>query len=246
MALFNIKFRATTKGAKRSALPIIANDFNKIFRRNKRQLESYAKLTIELALRESETYHSLLGDDLTGLRAELGLADPLGEVGPIIDKWVSSIHVRLTDVRVAGNRLAGGIELYGIDSTFLDVLAMPTASFVSERAAKQGIDPSVIEWLAWLLLAGSDSLVFGFFVDTDLKSTDNSRTGLAVMRDERSVRLKGLEWKVPEQFQGTVSNNWVTRAIIGGEGETGVIDEIREYILQTILSQLGTVQRLGE
>jgi hypothetical protein len=83
MALFNIKFRATTKGAKRSALPIIANDFNKIFRRNKRQLESYAKLTIELALRESETYHSLLGDDLTGLRAELGLTDPLGEVGPI-------------------------------------------------------------------------------------------------------------------------------------------------------------------
>jgi hypothetical protein len=245
MALFNIKFRATTKGAKRSALPVIANDFNKIFRRNKRQLESYAKLTIELALRESETYHSLLGDDLTGLRAELGLTDPLGEVGPIIDKWVSSIHVRLTDVRVAGNRLAGGIELYGIDSTFLDVLAMPTASFVAERAAKQGINPSVIEWLYCPLFAGDDTLVLGFFVDTDLKSTDNSRTGLAVMRDESAVKLKNVEWKIPDGFRGTQYDNWVTQAILGGEGKTGVIDEIREYILQTILSQLGAVQRLG-
>lgn len=237
--LINIKFKATTKGATKPALPLIAKDFNKIFRRNKVALENYARDAVILAIRSHPTYESLVSDSPSSLRAELGLADPIGQVQPILDKWESGIKVVINDVKAAGTRLYGGFEIIGINASFRDVGALPSASFYAERARLKGIEPSLVAWLDWLLLEGDNVLVKGFFVDTDLKTTDNSRTGLAVMRDQRVVRLSGVEWRVPGEHSGTQEDNWITRAVLD------VIPEIEAHIVSAIFEQLGPLQRLS-
>lgn len=239
MALFNLRFRASTKGATRALLPGIARDFNKILKRNKRLLENGAKDIILVHIRDHQTYKSLLSDDGTGLRAELGLADPIGEIEPILQHWENSIKVLIDDVRVTGNRLSGGIIIQGINASFRDATNLPTASFYAERAREKNITPFLIEWLDWLLLKGANSLVFGFFVDTDLKPTDNSRTGLAVMRDQKVVKLQGIEWQVPVEYQGTKDKNWITDSV------AEAIDEVEAFILSEILPQIGNVQTFG-
>jgi len=236
--LVNINFKASTQGATKIILPGIARDFNRIFRRNKGKFEEFSKIAVELAIKAHPTYASLVGDEPNSLRAELGLADPLGQVQPILDHWIRSVSVNLQEVRVAGTRLVGGISVQGINDTFRDVTNLPTASFYAERAKQQGITPFLIEWVDWLLLRGNEPLVFGFFVDTDVKSTDNSRTGLAVMRDEHIARLKGITWNVPIEYQGVKNDNWITESV------ADTIPEIEEYIVGTILPQLGAVQRL--
>ena len=63
-----------------------------------------------------------------------------------------------------------------------------------------------LPWLKWLLLDGSailvpnHSVVFG--------PNPKSRTGNAIMRLD-----KNRGWSVPSQYQGTESNNWITRAL---------------------------------
>lgn len=239
--LVNVKFKATTKGATRAALPAIARDFNKIFRRNKSILENYARDAVLLSIRSHPTYESLISDSPTSLHAELGLEDPIGQTQPILDRWESGIKVVINDVRAAGTRLYGGFEIIGINASFRDVGAMPTASFYAERARAKGISPSLIAWLDWLLLEGNNPLVFGYFVDTDLKPRDNSRTGLAVMRDERVARLSGVEWRLdrPGSDRGLAEDNWITQAVFD------VVPEIEAYIVDTIIQQLGPVQRLS-
>lgn len=236
--LINTKFRVSTQGATKAILPGLARDFNRIFKRNQKSFEAAARVIIKQHIQDHKTYKSLFDFTPNSLRSEFGLEDPQGQVRPIIDHWLDSIRVDIDPVKASGTRLSGGITVVGIRASFQDAVFLPTASFIAERAQKQNIIPFEIAWLEWLLLKGEQALVFGFFVDASLKSTDNSRTGISVMRAESTVRFQGVDWGVSSEYAGTQEDNWITQSV------ADAIDEVRDHILDRILPQLGAVQRI--
>jgi hypothetical protein len=62
-----------------------------------------------------------------------------------------------------------------------------------------------LPWLKWLLFEGSKPLIKNYSVK--FGSNKRSRTGQAIMISSNK------NWKVPSEFAGTVTNNWITRAI---------------------------------
>ena len=64
-----------------------------------------------------------------------------------------------------------------------------------------------LEWLRWLLLEGDSSIVIGYDFISGFGS--HSRTGDGIMRGNHS----GI-WRVPPEFSGSLTNNWIIRGII--------------------------------
>jgi len=62
-----------------------------------------------------------------------------------------------------------------------------------------------LPWLEWLLTKGGQIIVRNF--EVKYGANPRSRSGDAVMVSS------GSNWRVPSQFTGTSSNNWITRAL---------------------------------
>jgi hypothetical protein len=87
-----------------------------------------------------------------------------------------------------------------IRDNFDDVLGNESAIVVDS------VSGITLPWLEWLLLYGGKIIVKNYKVR--MGSNRNSRTGMAIM-----VESEGNNWRVPPEFAGILTNNWVTRAI---------------------------------
>ncbi len=154
---------------------------------------------------------SLLGGDLKG---QMGLVDPLGAVQSIINAILTGLVVQAGPVRAAGPGLVGHFAVKLFRNDLSEPLSSPEARFTSPE---RGFD---IRWLEWLLTAG-DAVINPQY---HFRAGDfhRSRTGLGVMG-------KSGFWKVPAEFSGHVTDNWLTRAVEGFEGEVGAI-VIKEFL----------------
>jgi len=141
----------------------------------------------------SEEYSSLLGGDL---RFQIGLED-VSVVDGVLDVWKNNIEVRYTPSLGLGTISIGIIE-----EDYSDVLTSSFASYI--YSSKSG--PKTIEWLRWLLLEGSNTIVFDYNFTPFL--TAYSRTGGGIMIKSR----RG--WKVPARAAGTATDNFITRALV--------------------------------
>ena len=139
-------------------------------------------------------YQSLFGGQL---QAELGIPNP-AVIDTIISVWASNFSVKYN----SSGRSFGSLNIGLTQDDYTDVLTLPEASFFYTSGNTSG----VIDWLRWLLLEGSSVIVrsYGFTGDT----TRGSRTGLGVM-----IQRDGLQWRVPPEFAGTASDNFVLRAL---------------------------------
>lgn len=132
-----------------------------------------------------------------------------GELGP--ENWVrdraidevcraveANVVVDVMPTLVRGEKIQGGFTLRLLSKGLRELRdAFDTAAFYSEHGF-------VIDWLRWLLLNGEDLIIADYhFVPGDQRG---SRTGLGLMRKKGS-------WRVPGEFSGTESDNWLTRAI---------------------------------
>lgn len=173
--------------------PLIVNDF---------------KVSTREYFTASNTYKSLLGqEDNQPLSGHFGF--PVGgefnKVDPIITHFIDSIHARFIPFK-AGTSVTGSYSILGIESTFQDVLRLPSA--FQENISKNFPDGQQLPWLEWLLLNGvavpeitsGHHIVFGSF------NIDNSRSKIAIM-------YEGGNWSVPTTHAGTIQDNWVTRTI---------------------------------
>lgn len=92
-----------------------------------------------------------------------------------------------------------------IQSDYTDVLNSSAAVFKTEK----GTD---LNWLEWLLLFGSKTIIKDY--EVEFGYNPRSRTGQAIMRG-----VKRGKWSVPYEFSGTQNNNWITRAIDSVESD---------------------------
>lgn len=133
------------------------------------------------------------------LKFEFGIPDANRKITTLIDLWMSNIIYNYKKPTIISSQIRSSLSVSLIKADFSDVLGVGE-SFVQDSSGYS------LPWLKWLLLDGSailvpnHSVVFG--------PNPKSRTGNAIMRLD-----KNRGWSVPSQYQGTESNNWITRAL---------------------------------
>jgi len=170
-----------------------------------------AVLTTELrlmlgdAIRQQPEYTSLLQGGEDTLKELLGVRDSASKMNALLDAWMTEVDVIFVQFRATGSRIRGGFLITAFEADFSGVLAMEEAT----QRTKRGDFP----WLDWLLLKGDQIIVAGYdaMFDTDFSK---SRTGSTLM-------IKGEGFRVPSEFSGIASHNFITRAVNDNVDEIG-------------------------
>lgn len=170
---------------------------------------------IKNALMNEPEYQSLINGKLKG---EFGLPNASQKVNEVLGIWTNNIKITANPVTIVGSRIKGGFKLDMIDSTYSDVLANDGAIVVD------GVSGVVLPWLEWLLLYGNKIIVKNY--EVQFGANPRSRSGMALMMSSKN------NWRVPSEFAGTSTNNWVTRAI--DRVDDSILDIIQKEIEKNI------------
>lgn len=167
-------------------------------------------------LRQSHVYDALLNGPLD---LELGIpqGEALDRIEKIIDVIILQTEVVFRRVSVSGNNINGGFSIYIINKDWSLLTNLPESYIFTNNY--------VLAWLDWLLTQGDRVLVRDF--DITFGSFQTSRSGGAIMTPG-----KGKYWRVPSQYSGTPSNNWIISAI--NDVSSAFIDSIGTIIEQEI------------
>jgi hypothetical protein len=166
---------------------------------------------IKDALMREPEYQSLINGKLKG---EFGLSNASQKVNDIIDIWTNNVRIIVIPVTISGSKIKGGFKLDMIDSSYDDVLANDGAIVID------GTSGIVLPWLEWLLLYGNKIIVKNY--EVQVGSNPRSRSGMAIMVPSKN------NWRVPPEFAGTPTNNWVTRAL--SRLDDSILDIIQKEI----------------
>ena len=171
------------------------------------------------AIDQSPEAKSLRGGPLQGelgIHASVG-ADPDHVIAAVGQVLADGMDVEVIPVRKVGKGIEGGMLIKVMKQDMSDVLGIFGASFESERGYQ-------IDWLEWLLKRG-DEIIIADYMFQNGSFNGRSRTGLGLMVH------KG-QWRVPPEFSGTTSNNWITRTIVSSESgiERIVLEELKRIV----------------
>jgi len=101
--------------------------------------------------------------------------------------------------------LKGTLEINFQRDDFINLLSLQSGHVLTEK----GTD---LHWLDWLLIKGDTTIITGYtYIPGPL-----GRSGGGEMN------IGGL-WRVPPEFSGTITNNFITRSFKGTEKETAEI-----------------------
>jgi len=175
----------------------IVDKFNKILPRIISNISINIKTATFNFLKSTPTYESLVNGELAG---HFGL--PANNRTYIVDSIIKAVSdnmvIEYKPLRYAVGKFRHGIYIRALKQDMSDVLTLPGGTVFSENG-----DP--IPWLEWLLLEGDKIIIRDYEIDFRY---GQGRSGLAVM-DETD----GGVWRVPAEFSGTITNNWLTQAI---------------------------------
>jgi hypothetical protein len=180
----------------KNILGALLPEMNKYMADSIQKLKLSIPLIIEETIKNSPEYESIL---IGQLKYELGIPDPFRKLEGIINIWLANIQFNYSKPVVLNNSIKSSFSINMIRSDFSDVLSSDFA-IVSDNIRNYDLP-----WLEWLLLDGTKTIVAE--QEVVLGQNKASRTGFAVMRKSNK------SWKVPAFYAGTISNNWITRAI---------------------------------
>lgn len=158
------------------------------------------KIHIQRIMRDSilnqPEYQSLMSGQL---RYEFGI-----EFDYIVDAIVREVKntVRVSKRNTTFNRsgVSGGLIVEILNDEDIINLTQLRRAFVEDNKRNYALP-----WLRWLLLEGTNPIIKNY--EVKIGPNRFSRTGMAIMIDSDA------SWSVPNNFAGTISNNWLTRAI---------------------------------
>ena len=157
---------------------------------------------------EIQSLSSLSPDSLAG---QLGIPQALiaNIINSIQNAVVNSISIKF--IKYSKN-LKGGLEIYFQPSDFINLLSLPAGHVIYK-----GGD---LHWLDWLLKRGDNVIVANYQYNPQ---TGLGRSGLGNM-------IVGGSFRIPPQFSGTDSNNFITRALIGSSQENQISNIIQRAL----------------
>ena len=185
----------------------LVKEINQVLPNIKNKIQSNIKPVIREALFNSQEIMSLEGGVL---RLDFGI--PIGKSvsAPIVETIVNSLSVRVVRATVSGSSLKGGIEIRLQPTDYTNLLILQEGKTVIEKGG-------VLPWLEWLLLLGDAIIVGNFGVEYE---AGTGRSGGAHMAQE------ARPFKVNTTFSGTVTNNFITRAM--NEYKLQIMDAIEK------------------
>lgn len=178
-------------------LPEVTNFMNNGVNLIKRELPAI----LQNAIVNTPEYSSILNGKL---KYEFGIPDPNIKLNNLIDLWIENIKYPYMKPTIIGNKIKSSFEVNAVRVDFAEVLYSDDALVIDNIRGYN------LPWLEWLLLEGNKTIISK--QEVVIGPNNFSRTGNAIMRDSNK------SWKVPSEFSGTVTNNWITRAIDGVEG----------------------------
>lgn len=188
----------------------LAQQINGLLSKNISKIISEIKSLLPKWINEQPEINALSSQELIG---QFGiLSSPSSITDAIINSVVNSISVSLQkyDNKLQG----GGLEINIQPSDFSNLLGLPEGHTIYP-----GGD---LHWLQWMLLRGDEIIVVGYEY--------NPRSGLG--RTRLGNMITGRGFRIPPQFSGTESNNFVTRAL-SGQSQVSDITKIFKQILDS-------------
>ena len=147
---------------------------------------------------DAPEYESLISGEL-GQHFGIPASDAVSKLDVILNKLADDIEVKFTRFSVRGGTIYGGIHVYIIDATLRNILSLAQGNVLTDKGQS-------LPWLEWLTVEGDKIIIQDY--EIKFGSYAQSRAGGAIM----SMSSGGI-WRVPPQFSGTISDNWITRAI---------------------------------
>ena len=208
--MISIKLLDNAQAVSKKVNTAIASAINSKIKNRQSSITSQAKSLALQWLMSQPEISSLAGGELAGA---FGL--PVGS-GPSVISAISSAFTNsiYSEVKLFDQNLkSGGIFIYFQPSDFSNLLSLPAGHVV------YGLGD--LHWLQWLLERGDQVIVAGY--------SYNAKSGLG--RSRLGYMEEGGVFRVPPEFSGTESDNFITRALIGSYQENEI-----SKILQKALS----------
>jgi hypothetical protein len=197
---FNIKILDSNSQITKNILEGLIPEIDSYMKKTLQYIRTNLPELINNILINTDTYDSLVGGQL---QYEFGITDPVNKLNEILDIWTRNVKIDYKSPIVSASKIKASFSVSVIRSDFSDVLSSDAALMIDTLRGYS------LPWLEWLLLEGNKSIVKNQQVI--LRPSRFSRTGMALMKESNK------SWKVPSQYAGTISNNWITRAIDDNE-----------------------------
>lgn len=185
------------KAVMSALLPEVISFMNNAISTIKRELPD----VLQNAIMNTPEYSSLLNGKL---KYEFGIPDSNTKLSGLINTWIDNIRYPYMKPTIVGNKIKSTFEANAVRVDFAEVL------YTDDALVIDSIRGYNLPWLEWLLLEGNKTIISK--QEVVIGPNQFSRTGNALMRNSNK------SWKVPSEFSGTISDNWITRAIDGVEG----------------------------
>lgn len=213
---FNVKIIEKNTEIEKRILQALLPQVNSVLQKYAKLIIPKIKDVVVLAIKNSPEYNSIVSGSL---KYELGIPDGDSRISTLLNIWLSNVIVDFKSVVIKSSQLQGGMKISLIRADLSDVLGSDAAFITDNRTG------SMVDWLNWLSLAGDRTIIKDY--DFILGSNPRSRTGGGIMR----YTPGSGKWKIPSQFSGTITNNWITRAI---ESSTDSIENVLASTLKDI------------
>lgn len=209
--MITIKLIDTIKDVEKKVNAAIAVEINTILFQNQSKILQESKSLVSKWIASQPEMIDLQSSVPGSLAGQFGLYPGQGQSSVI--SIINSIENAITiNFKKFDNKLLGGVEVNFQPLDFLNLLNLP-----------QGIvnyKDGQLKWLDWLLTKGDTTIVVSYQYNP---STGIGRSGLGNM-------IKGGSFRVPPQFSGTDSNNFITRALVGPEQEKRITDIFKRVL----------------
>lgn len=193
---FSMKLLESNSTIATNMLRALLPDLNKYFNKAVQGIQKNIPQILIRHIKAQPEYDSLINGKLKG---EFGLADASSKLSSILSAIESGSVVQVKPLSISNGKIKGSVTFQMIKKDFSDLLSIGDGSFSTEKGSQ-------LHWLKWLLTEGDSIIITDHtFV---LGPHPGSRTGLGIMRE-----FGGSSWRVPPEYAGTISNNWITRAI---------------------------------
>jgi len=179
----------------------IAEHLNKQLRTNTKNVIKTLKNSVKEWVKNQPEITSLLANGAYGsLSAHFGLTSSEAEsaVRRIVLAVADSLQVKIKPIT---SKLKGTLEFNFQQTDFMNLLGLSEG----HRTTAKGTD---LHWLDWMTMKGDTTIILGY----SYVAGPTGRAGGGEMN------IGGM-WRVPPEFSGTKTNNFITRAFEGTEEE---------------------------
>ena len=179
-----------------------AQEINRIMKKNKPKVVGSLRTAIKnwaLVQPEIESLRALVTPG--ELSSIFGI--PVRENRKITDVIVYSISNAIyVNIGTITEKLKGTIEFNFQPTTFSNLLALPEGFTITSNNQQ-------LHWMDWLLTKGSQTIIYGY----------SYIPGVGLGRSGSGKMQAGGVFRVPPQYSGTISDNFVTRLFENREKE---------------------------